>query len=122
MNRYIPTPEDRAVCASVGEWYCTPEQRGTIRRHADTIEAALPDDDELQAARRWVWTQDDAGNSAPFVAVKKRQYTFGATSHAGALAWLVEIVEYRRAEKARCAEMLRLYRAAYITEEGRCLS
>jgi len=117
---YTPTPEDRAVCASIGEWYCTPEQRGTIRRHADTIEVAVPRDDaEMTAARCWVWTQDVAGNSAPFLALEKYRYTFGATGYTGALAWLVDIIKYRRVEKARDAEMLRLYRAAHITEEGR---
>jgi len=125
MNLYEPTPEDRAVCASVGEWHCTPDQRGVIRRHADTVETPVPgDDDELWMARRWVNKQDAAGNSAPFDALQEYRYVFGATGYAGALAWLVDIVRYRRAERARDAEMLRLYREAHTEvvttgEEGR---
>jgi len=120
MDRYEPTAADIAVCNSVGEWHGTPDQRATVRRHADTIETPAPDDDdEMRAARQWVLDQDDAGNSAPFLALQKYRYVFGDTGHTGALAYLVDVVQYRRAEKARNAEMLRMYREAMAVTEWR---
>jgi len=110
MDKYIPTDIDRAVCASVGEWHCTPEQRSAIRAHAYTIELPPDDDDETSAALLWVVAQDSAGNSAPFDAAAR--YMFNDTQYTGALAWLVDLIQYLRTEKAHNAAALKAYRAA----------
>jgi len=110
MDKYIPMDIDRAVCAAVGEWHCTPEQRRVIRAHADTIEAQLVVDNETETALEWVIAQDNAGNSVPFDTAAR--YMFGDTLYTGALAWLVDLVQYRRTEKAHNAVALEAYRAA----------
>ena len=114
MNLYEPTAADIAVCKALDELRGTTRYHRAVRSHVDTIETPAPDDDdEMRAARQWVLDQDDAGNSAPFIALQEWRYVFGDTGYTGALAYLVDIVQYRRTEKARNAEMLRMYRAAH---------
>ena len=116
---YEPTNEDRAVCASVGEWHCTPEQRSALWRRADTITGTMHSlTKEDLVATDWVLMEDDSGNSAPLDALRPFRYTYGETGYAGALKWLVQIIEARMAAQLYHPELLRLYRAADLTPTG----
>ena len=119
MNHYEPTDIDRAVCASVGEWHCTPDQRRTILNHADTITPRYNLTETDIAAYDWIMDQDDKGNSAPFHTIQKFRYTFGITGYSGALEWFVDIVSVRQANSEYRVEALRLYREAHPVTEWR---
>ena len=108
MTTYLPTQEDIAFCAAL-DWHCTPEQRAMMRRRADTVIAEPGAPPEFDQAIAWIVAQDDAGNSASYARLP-RPYMFGATGYAGALAWLVDLIEFRRWEAERMKVAVAVWR------------
>jgi hypothetical protein len=109
MIDYDPTAADRAFCAAF-DWHCTAEQRAAVRRYADDIEPPPPDlTPEQEQALAWVRAEDDAGNATPFEGTR---YVFGAHGYTGALGWLVDLVQYRRARRWQIEQALALYNGA----------
>jgi len=84
---YTPTTTDRMACAFLDELGMNRERYNQLRAYAETIEPYTPPPTE------------DLDEDAP-------RYTFGNTGHTGALAYLCEIIESRRFDRADYARVM----------------